>query len=61
MTYQELLEELQNFNEEQLKSEVSVYIRDLSQSFPVCDAIYLATTEDEEGRITQTNQPYLML
>jgi len=61
MTYKELLDELQQLTEDQLATEVLVYIRGAWEFHPVCDAVYVSTQEDKDGNIIETNHPYLMI
>lgn len=61
MTYQELLQELQHLNEEQLNSDVTVFVRGVEEFYPTSSGLYFSSEDDENGNILDANHPYLMI
>ena len=61
MTYADLLKELQQLDETQLNSDVTIFIRGVDEFYPSSDGVYFSTEEDEDGQILDAGHPYLMV
>lgn len=61
MTYKELIAELQQLSEEQLNTDVTIFVRGVEEFYPASDAIYLSTEDDDAGQVLDANHPYLMV
>jgi|LauGreDrversion4_2_1035121.scaffolds.fasta_scaffold461009_1 hypothetical protein len=61
MTYKELLFELQQLTEEQLNSDVTVFVRGVEEFYPASSSLYFSTEDDEDGQILDAGHPYLMV
>jgi hypothetical protein len=60
MTYKELIAELQQLSEEQLNTDVTIFVRGVEEFYPASSGIYLST-DDDAGQILDANHPYLMI
>ena len=61
MTYADLLKELQQLDETQLNSDVTIFIMGIEEFYPSFDRLYFSTEEDEDGQILDAGHPYLMV
>ena len=62
MTYADLLKELQQLDETQLNSDVTIFIRGVEKSpSMVSTSVCFSTEEDEDGQILDAGHPYLMV
>lgn len=58
MTYKELIAELQQLSEEQLNTDVTIFVRGVEEYIPASNAVYFA---DEEDGVLDPDHPYLMI